>query len=87
MGKEIIAMLLAGGQGSRLYALTSKLAKPAVPLMNILEMASRGIWTVSMAVFMYFRRISRHLALTGTKVQRTLFTRTSLSSKDMIRNT
>ena len=29
--KEGIAMLLAGGQGSRLYALTQKLAKPAVP--------------------------------------------------------
>ena len=29
--KECIAMLLAGGQGSRLYALTKKLAKPAVP--------------------------------------------------------
>ena len=27
----MIAMLLAGGQGSRLYALTEKLAKPAVP--------------------------------------------------------
>ena len=32
MAKEMIAMLLAGGQGSRLYALTQKLAKPAVPL-------------------------------------------------------
>ena len=31
MAKEMIAMLLAGGQGSRLYALTQKLAKPAVP--------------------------------------------------------
>ena len=31
MAKELIAMLLAGGQGSRLYALTQKLAKPAVP--------------------------------------------------------
>ena len=31
MGKEIVAMLLAGGQGSRLYALTQNLAKPAVP--------------------------------------------------------
>ena len=31
MGTEMIAMLLAGGQGSRLYALTQKLAKPAVP--------------------------------------------------------
>ncbi|EOD00599.1 glucose-1-phosphate adenylyltransferase [Caldisalinibacter kiritimatiensis] len=29
--KEIIAMLLAGGQGTRLYPLTKKLAKPAVP--------------------------------------------------------
>lgn len=29
--KECIAMLLAGGQGSRLYALTKNLAKPAVP--------------------------------------------------------
>lgn len=29
--KECISMLLAGGQGSRLYALTKKLAKPAVP--------------------------------------------------------
>lgn len=28
--KEIVAMLLAGGQGSRLYALTSHIAKPAV---------------------------------------------------------
>ena len=31
MKKEWVAMLLAGGQGSRLYALTHKLAKPAVP--------------------------------------------------------
>ena len=29
--KECIAMLLAGGQGSRLYTLTEKTAKPAVP--------------------------------------------------------
>ncbi len=28
--KECVAMLLAGGQGSRLYALTTKIAKPAV---------------------------------------------------------
>ena len=27
MAKEMIAMILAGGQGSRLYALTQKLAK------------------------------------------------------------
>lgn len=29
--KEWLAMLLAGGQGSRLYVLTQKIAKPAVP--------------------------------------------------------
>ena len=29
--KECIAMLLAGGQGSRLYVLTQDVAKPAVP--------------------------------------------------------
>lgn len=29
--KECVGMLLAGGQGSRLYALTKKTAKPAVP--------------------------------------------------------
>ena len=28
--KKCVAMLLAGGQGSRLYALTNKIAKPAV---------------------------------------------------------
>ena len=31
MKKECIAMLLAGGQGSRLYALTSNVAKPNMP--------------------------------------------------------
>ena len=31
MKKECIAMLLAGGQGSRLYALTRETAKPALP--------------------------------------------------------
>ena len=31
MSKECIAMLLAGGQGSRLLSLTEKNAKPAVP--------------------------------------------------------
>ena len=31
MAKEMIARILAGGQGSRLYALTQKPAKPAAP--------------------------------------------------------
>ena len=29
--KKCIAMLLAGGKGSRLYSLTKDLAKPAIP--------------------------------------------------------
>jgi len=35
MAKEMIAMLLAGGQGSRLYALTQKLAKPENIVLSI----------------------------------------------------
>ena len=31
MKKSCIAMLLAGGQGSRLYALTQDVAKPNMP--------------------------------------------------------
>ena len=34
--KEIVAMLLAGGQGSRLFALTQKKAKPAVSYLYFL---------------------------------------------------
>ena len=40
--KEIVAMLLAGGQGSRLFALTQKKAKPAVSYGgNIRSLTSR----------------------------------------------
>lgn len=61
--KEMIAMLLAGGQGSRLGVLTSKVAKPAVafggkyriidfPLSNCINSGNRYGWctdTVSAA--------------------------------------
>lgn len=40
--KKCVAMLLAGGQGSRLYALTQKVAKPAIPYGgNIVLLTSR----------------------------------------------
>ena len=44
MAKEMIAMLLAGGQGSRLYALTQKLAKPAVPFGGKYRIKLRKFW-------------------------------------------
>lgn len=52
--KEIVAMILAGGQGSRLGVLTKKLAKPAVPFggkYRIIDFAlsncsNSGIYTV-----------------------------------------
>ena len=60
--KEMIAMLLAGGQGSRLGVLTSKVAKPAVsfggkyriidfPLSNCINSGvdTVGVLTVSAA--------------------------------------
>lgn len=37
MAKEMIAMLLAGGQGSRLYALTEKLANRQFHLVENIE--------------------------------------------------
>jgi hypothetical protein len=119
MAKEMIAMLLAGGQGSRLYALTQKLAKPAVPfggkyriidfplsncvnsgidtvgiltqyqplvLNEYIGNGQPGIWIVFTAVFMYFRLIRRHPALTGIKVLQTQFIRTFLSLSGTIRN-
>lgn len=39
--KECIAMLLAGGQGSRLYVLTENTAKPAVPDNRLLPVELR----------------------------------------------
>ncbi len=52
--KEIIAMLLAGGQGSRLNELTNKIAKPAVPFggkyriidFPLSNCSNSGIYTV-----------------------------------------
>ena len=46
MSKTCIAMLLAGGQGSRLYALTQDVAKPGVPFggkYRIIELADSSV--------------------------------------------
>ena len=63
--KEMIAMLLAGGQGSRLGVLTSKLAKPAVafggkykiidfPLSNCINSGIDTIIIPITIVFLFF---------------------------------
>ena len=69
--KEMIAMLLAGGQGSRLGVLTSKVAKPAVafggkyriidfPLSNCIN---SGVDTVGVLTQYQPRRLNTHIGI------------------------
>jgi glucose-1-phosphate adenylyltransferase len=69
--KEMIAMLLAGGQGSRLGALTAKVAKPAVafggkyriidfPLSNCIN---SGIDTVGVLTQYQPLRLNTHIGI------------------------
>ena len=71
MAKEMIAMLLAGGQGSRLGVLTSKVAKPAVafggkyriidfPLSNCIN---SGIDTVGVLTQYQPLRLNTHIGI------------------------
>ena len=76
--KEMIAMLLAGGQGSRLGVLTSKVAKPAVsfggkyriidfPLSNCIN---SGVDTVGVLTQYQPLRLNTHIgevAVTASK--------------------
>ena len=82
MAKEMIAMLLAGGQGSRLYALTQKLAKPAVPFGGKYRIID---FPLSNCV-MYCRRIRRHPVPTGIREPQTQSIRTFRSSSATIRS-
>ena len=63
--KKCVAMLLAGGQGSRLYALTQKVAKPAIPYggknrfidFPLSNMSNAGIRTVGLIMPSNYRSL------------------------------
>ena len=69
MKKEILAMILAGGQGSRLYSLTEKIAKPAVPIggrfriidFTISNCTNSGIDTVGVLTQYEPHILNRHI--------------------------
>ncbi|MGL4253917.1 MAG: glucose-1-phosphate adenylyltransferase [Fusobacteriaceae bacterium] len=69
MKKEILAMILAGGQGSRLYSLTEKIAKPAVPFggrfriidFTISNCTNSGIDTVGVLTQYEPHILNRHI--------------------------
>ena len=74
--KEMIAMLLAGGQGSRLGVLTAKVAKPAVsfggkyriidfPLSNCIN---SGIDTVGVLTQYQPLRLNSHIGMPFTRI-------------------
>ena len=80
MKKSCIAMLLAGGQGSRLYALTQNVAKPSVPFggkyriidFPLSNCANSGIDTVGVLTQYRPRRTrARASAARGSPVPRT----------------
>lgn len=71
--KEIVAMILAGGQGSRLGVLTKKLAKPAVPFggkyriidFSLSNCSNSGIYTVGVLTQYKPLELNTHIGIGG----------------------
>ncbi|MDQ0151306.1 glucose-1-phosphate adenylyltransferase [Eubacterium multiforme] len=72
--KEIVAMILAGGQGSRLGVLTKKLAKPAVPFggkyriidFPLSNCSNSGIYTVGVLTQYKPLELNSHIGIGDT---------------------
>ena len=90
--KEMIAMLLAGGQGSRLGVLTSKVAKPAVsfggkyriidfPLSNCIN---SGVDTVGVLTQYQPLRLNTHIGIGGIQVPQMRSIRTLITWRALI---
>jgi glucose-1-phosphate adenylyltransferase len=72
--KEIVAMILAGGQGSRLGVLTKKIAKPAVPFggryriidFPLSNCSNSGIYTVGVLTQYQPLELNTHIGVGST---------------------